>query len=149
MSAALLDINVLVALAWPNHVHHGLALDWFRRNQPMGWATCPLTQSGFVRVSSNHRVMPEAKSPAECLLLLERIVALSGHTFWVDDLRLTETAYVDRLRLQGYRQVTDAHLLALALRHGGRLATLDRAVGTLLPHGWDAGTVCCLTEGHG
>lgn len=51
--AALLDVNLLVALAWPNHVHHQAALGWFQRNQAAGWATCPLTESGFVRVSSN------------------------------------------------------------------------------------------------
>jgi toxin-antitoxin system PIN domain toxin len=75
----LLDVNLLVALAWPNHVHHAAALGWFRRNQATGWATCPLTQSGFVRVSSNSAMVSDARSPQEAIQLLRRIVALPHH----------------------------------------------------------------------
>lgn len=132
---ALLDVNFLVALAWPNHVHHEAALAWFERHQAEGWATCSVTQSGFVRVSSNKAVLPEAKTPQEALLLLRRITALSRHVFWVDDVALASSEHVEPSRLLGYRQVTDAHLLALALRHGGRLATLDAGVRELVPRG--------------
>lgn len=146
MSAYLLDVNVLVALAWPNHVHHAIALDWFHgRRGEEGWATCPITQNGFVRVSSNHRALPEARTPREALQLLGRITALPGHVFWVDDIGLDDSPFLDPARLVGYRQVTDAHLLAIALRHGGRLATLDRAVSALLPMGFDPGSVHCIT----
>lgn len=78
---ALLDVNLLVALAWPKHVHHVPALRWFRAHRDDGWATCPLTQTGFVRVSSNRSALPDAKSPQEALQLLRRIVALPGHVF--------------------------------------------------------------------
>ena len=147
MTVALLDVNLLIALAWPNHVHHDTALGWFKRNQVGGWATCPVTQSGFVRVSSNARVMPEARSPAEALLLLRRITGLPGHRFWADDISLPVTQLIDPSKLQGYRQVTDAHLLALALRYRGRLATLDDGIPGLVPSGYDpANTVCVLTQ---
>ncbi|MGH7339207.1 MAG: TA system VapC family ribonuclease toxin [Candidatus Rokuibacteriota bacterium] len=132
---ALLDVNVLVALAWPNHVHHGPALAWFERRAAEGWATCPLTQSGFVRVSSNPRVLPAAKTPEEAIRLLRRIVALPGHEFWADDVAIADGGTVDAGRIRVHSQVTDAHLLALARRRGGRLATFDRAVGALLPPG--------------
>lgn len=130
---SLLDVNLLVALAWPNHVHHRAALAWFRRNQGAGWATCPVTQSGFIRVSSNPAAVSEAKSPQEAALLLRRIVALPFHEFWHDDVSFASTSFLEEIRLVGYRQVTDAHLLTLAMHRGGRLATLDGKIRSLVP----------------
>ncbi len=130
---ALLDVNVLVALAWPHHVHHELALAWFQENQALGWATCPTTESGFVRVSSNPRVLPEARSPHEAVLILRRIRALPAHVFWSEEVSIASQELVAAERLMSYRQVTDAHLLAVTLHRGGRLATLDRAVRNLVP----------------
>ena len=132
---ALLDVNVLVALAWPNHVHHAVAQRWFARREREEWATCPLTQSGFVRVSSNPRALPTAVMPEEAILALRRIVELPRHVFWVDDVSLATSEHVDLDRLLSYRRVTDAHLLALALHRGGRLATLDRRILGLVPSG--------------
>ncbi len=140
----LLDVNVLVALAWPNHVHHEPALHWFHQHQSEGWATCPVTQAGFVRVSSNQKALPSARSPAEALGLLAKIVALEHHEFWSDDTSLVDSEFISATRLQGYRQVTDAHLLALALRHGGCLATLDQGIRNLVPKDFDASEVVAL-----
>jgi toxin-antitoxin system PIN domain toxin len=124
----LLDVNVLVALAWPNHVHHGRAQGWFRAVREQGWATCPVTEVGFVRVSSNARAIPEARSPAQAIALLVRIRALGGHEFWSDDVSPAESDARAFERLVGHRQLTDAHLLTLARKRGGRLATLDRGL---------------------
>jgi len=131
--AALLDVNLLVALAWPNHVHHEVAHRWFSRHATNGWATAPITQAGFVRISSNPRLAAEARSPREALLILRRIVALPHHAFWPDDESLVTSPHFDAMQLVGFRQVTDAHLVTLALRHGGALATLDRGIPLLLP----------------
>ncbi|MGI9018561.1 MAG: TA system VapC family ribonuclease toxin [Euzebya sp.] len=128
MSGALLDVNVLVALAWPNHVHHVAARRWFADTHASGWATCPVTESGFIRVSSNRRVIPTARSPREAAMLLRQLCALEGHSFWTDDVSLASAPEVDLDRVQGYRQVTDVHLLVLAARHGGQLVTFDRAL---------------------
>lgn len=144
MKPALLDVNVLVALAWPNHVHHVLSISWFQEHSSWGWATSPVTQSGFVRVSSNARVIPEAKTPAEALLLLERIVSMPDHRFWKDDVSLVDSKTIAKERLVGHGQVTDAHLLALAIRHEGRLATLDAGVARIVPEGFEAGEVIAL-----
>ena len=141
---SLLDVNVLIALAWPNHVHHEVALNWFGANQRLGWATCPVTQAGFVRVSANRRVLPDAVPPHEALALLRRIVALPHHRFWTDDIELVSSKFVAAEKLVGYRQVTDAHLLALALRHGGRVATLDAGLRELVPAGVVAGEAVCV-----
>ena len=135
---ALLDVNLLVALAWPNHIHHREAHRWFEQQQSRGWATCPTTQSGFVRVSSNRKVIPGARTVEEVLRLLQRITDLPHHVFWHDDIELARSEYVSSGRLLGYRQVSDAHLLALALSRGGRLATLDRGLSSILPGGFSA-----------
>ncbi|MFY9824806.1 MAG: TA system VapC family ribonuclease toxin [Thermoanaerobaculia bacterium] len=140
---SLLDVNVLVALAWPVHEHHERATQWFRRNQRAGWATCPLTQSGFVRVSSNLKVTLDAKSPREAIVALRRILALPHHVFFSDDISLVRSQFVDPEKLSGHRQVTDAHLLGIALRHDGRLATLDRGVFDLVPSAFPASEAVC------
>lgn len=134
----LLDVNVLVALAWPTHVHHRAARRWFADHHGEGWATTPVTEFGFVRVSSNPVAVGDALTPAEAILVLEDIRRRPGHESWADDVSPTDRRFVEAARLVGYRQVGDAHLLALARRHHGRLATLDRGVADLA--GRDAAT---------
>lgn len=141
MSIALLDVNLLVALAWPNHVHHLPAQRWFRANGGSGWATCPATQTGFVRVSSNRKAIPSARTPLEALALLGQIVGLDGHRFWADDIELARLDWAQELPLVGHRQVSDLHLVALAQARGGRVATFDRGFAALVPHGTSAGSL--------
>jgi predicted nucleic acid-binding protein len=76
MKPALLDLNVLVALAWPSHIHHGVAHEWFAQQRSNGWATCPITQSGLVRLSSNSRITPDAVSPEVALNLLSKSIGM-------------------------------------------------------------------------
>jgi uncharacterized protein len=122
---ALLDVNALVALAWDSHVHHARMRTWFLENSSHGWATCPLTESGFVRVSANPRVLPSAIGIDAARSVLSALRALNGHSFLVDDVSMTDS---DLPVITGYRQVTDAHLLALAHRHRVRLLTFDAGV---------------------
>ena len=145
MTAALLDVNVLVALAWPTHVHHALAQSWFGQRGRAAWATCPATQAGFVRVVSNPAISPDALAPAQAFEYLGQLVTRPGHVFWADDESLVGSRFIDPRRLQGYRQVSDAHLLAIARRHGGALATLDRGIRALLPTEAPPGSVVLLS----
>ncbi len=92
---SLLDVNVLVALAWPQHVHHDSAHAWFKRRGRQPWATCPLTQLAFVRVSSNARIVPDAVSPREAMGLLRKITALPGHRLWAGDVVPTGQSVFD------------------------------------------------------
>lgn len=138
MSACLPDVNVLVALAWPNHIHHREARDWFAALGSHPWATCPFTQSGFIRVSSNPRIADHAASPREAVQVLRQLTRIGKHAFWPDDLDFTGDEIPLGL-LVGHRQVTDAYLLGLVIHHGGRLVTFDHATTDLLaagsPHG--------------
>ena len=96
-----------------------------------GWATTPVTELGFVRVSSNRRALPTSTTPAVAAQLLARLTALEGHRFLPDTVRGIVGDELDIRTLTGHRQVTDAHLLALALATGGPLVTFDRAIAGL------------------
>ncbi len=134
MIVGLLDVNVLIALTWPSHVHHRFAHRWFAENHVHGWATCPLTQSAFVRISSNPRIIPEAVTPGAALELLQKIVTLDHHVFWSDDIPF-HLEVIPRELIISHRQITDAYLLGLSIRNQGKLVTLDRGVVALLPKG--------------
>src|SRR5512133_2173909 len=127
MRPFLLDTNVLIALAWPNHVHHRDTVEWFRAKGVKAFRTCPLTQTGFVRISSNPAFTPDPPSPGEAIALLKRLTALPGHTFWPDDLSLAD-AFAGEAPVATHRQVTDGYLLRLASAHDGVLATIDRGI---------------------
>lgn len=128
---ALPDVNVLVALAWPNHVHHAPAQRWFATLGDREWATTPFTEAGFARVSSNATVLPTAVSPAAALGMLDRMRGAGHHRFLPDDVEGVLGAEVERARVLTARQVTDAHLLAVARRHQASLTTFDRGLAGL------------------
>lgn len=127
MSRALLDINVLLALFDSDHVDHHRAQSWLGPALPSGWASCAITQNGFVRIVSQPRY-PSPVSPARALDLLEAACATPHHEYWPCDVSLVAGDVIDRSRVHGPRQVTDAYLLALATHHGGRFVTFDRSV---------------------
>ena len=131
MKVALLDINILTALLWPTHEHHDVAHRWFGGRGDAPWATCSLTQLGFVRIVSNPAFSRDALSPMEALALLGENLAHPAHEFWTDKLQVPPAVKGMESRLQGYRQLTDAYLLALAHRRRAVLATFDRGLRTL------------------
>ena len=144
MSAYLLDTNVLIALLWPAHDAHEVCRVWFERQARRGWATCALTQAGFVRIVSNPAFSPYAPPAHRAAEQLAANLAHPAHQFWHDDLSLNDAVRPFRAQLFGHRQVTDAYLLGLAAHHGGRLATLDRGIRSLLPP--DGAHSDCLAE---
>lgn len=125
---ALLDVNALVALVWDSHVHHTRMRAWFAANHTAGWATCPITESGFVRVSSNPKVLPSPIGIDAARAVLATLRGAPAHRFLTDDVSLTDS---DVPIMSGHRQVTDAHLLTLARRRGVRLVTFDAAIQVL------------------
>jgi hypothetical protein len=130
MSVQLLDVNLLVALFWTNHEQHGAARKWFQSLQG-GWATCPLTQAGFVRISSNPRIFPDAPTPARAVELLTANLRHPRHRFWKDDLTFADAVAPFGGRVAGHQQTTDAYLFGLALHRKGVLATFDAGLAAL------------------
>lgn len=122
---ALLDVNVLVALAWPNHVHHDAAHAWFSAQRMSGWATCPVTEAGFIRISCNPSAVRQTVTPRDAVELLKSLRQQAWHSFWPLDISMAELPSDILTRVQGYRQITDAMLLATAVQRHGQLATLD------------------------
>jgi uncharacterized protein len=136
VSACLLDVNVLVALHWEKHSHHQAATRWFGLHQSEGWATCPLTQAGFVRVIANPASDPNAPSPVLAMELLKESLATNPHhDFWPDAIPLGAISAAVRRRVVGHNQVTDAYLLSLAIYRKARFVTFDRGVQSLAPKG--------------
>ena len=138
MKTALLDLNILTALLWPAHEHHDAAHRWFAARGKARWATCPLTQLGFVRIVSNPAFSRDALSPIEAAALLAENLTHAGHEFWSEGLQLPQAVDKMKAGLQGYRQLTDAYLLALARHHKGILATFDRGMSTLAGSAFNA-----------
>jgi toxin-antitoxin system PIN domain toxin len=134
VSAALLDVNVLLALAWPNHQHHVAAHRWFAGAARRGWATCPLTELAFVRLSCNPAFTRDAATPADALRLLALLRRLRGHRSWAD---LPPIAELTAMALRGHQQVNDAYLVLVARRHRGVLATFDARIASWTGAGKD------------
>jgi uncharacterized protein len=121
----LLDVNVLLAIAWPNHQFHAAAISTLSSQNR--WATCALTQLGFIRLSSNPAVIATAKSPQETAGLLARLVADPLHVY-LDSLPAPASEHWRDVfaKLLGHQQVTDAYLLKLAAANSAVLVTFDR-----------------------
>jgi uncharacterized protein len=124
---ALLDINVLIALLDGSHVHHGLVTEWLAHNLDAGWASCPITQNGCIRLLSQP-AYPNAVPVAQVAQRLTDAARHPSHVFWPDTISLLQPDGVVWDRILGSRQVTDVYLLALAVRHDGRFVTLDRGI---------------------
>ncbi len=126
---ALLDINVLLALLDEDHAFHDRAHGWFGKHASLGWASCPLTENGLVRIRSHPNYHPVSKrSPSEVVAALRRFVASGDHEFWSDDLSLRDPERFDADLVPGPRQISDLYLLALATECGGRLVTFDDSI---------------------
>ena len=138
MSTALLDLNILTALLWPAHEHHEAAHRWFRARGRAPWATCSLTQLGFVRLVSNPAFSRDALTPVNAVALLAENLRHPGHEYWTERLQVAEAIQGIESAVQGYRELTDAYLLALASRRKGVLATFDRGLRRLAVGALDA-----------
>jgi toxin-antitoxin system PIN domain toxin len=125
---ALLDVNVLVALFDPAHVHHEAAHRWFGRNRGSGWATCALTENGCARILSNPDYPGSWTTLEDAADRLARFRDSGDHTFWQETVSICDEGRVDWRSSSGWRRLTDVYLLALAHARGGCLATFDRAI---------------------
>lgn len=124
---ALLDVNVLIALLDPDHVHHRSATGWLVQNLHLGWASCPLTQNGCIRIMSQP-AYPNGAPPGRIASLLREAMQAPAHEFWPDDIDGVTSTTLDWAVILGSRQLTDAYLLALAVRNTLRFVSLDRGL---------------------
>ena len=124
---ALLDVNMLLALFDQAHTFHVRARTWWAANERHGWASSPLTQNGFLRIVSRPSY-PRPVPLADALRLLAAWAIPPRHEFWSDEISMLDKEAIDHSRLLGAKQITDVSLLAIAVRHGGRLVTLDRGI---------------------
>ncbi len=132
MKPALLDVNVLLGLAWPNHQFHATAHRWFQRESNKGWATCAMTQLAFIRLSSNPAFASEAVSAVQAAELLQHYCSRPEHRFWESPSAADPALYRHVL---GHQQVMDAWIVAAARHHHGRVATFDVRMGAHDPSG--------------
>ncbi len=106
---------------------HAQALRWFAARAGDGWASCPITQNGCVRIMSH----PNYPNPLKVAAIMERLgeaIATDEHEFWPDDVSLLDSRIADRNRIHGPRQVTDLYLLALAVHQGGCFVSFDPSI---------------------
>ena len=125
---ALLDVNLLIALFDPDHVHHDIAHDWFADHRANGWATCGITENGLVRVLSNPSYPRGPVRSADALARLRVLCDSADHAFWDGTVSLRDSRVFNAAALSGYRQLTDVYLLGLAKTMGGLFVTLDRTI---------------------
>jgi toxin-antitoxin system PIN domain toxin len=126
---ALLDVNFLIALLDPDHAFHERAHVWWTTNLKRGWASCPLTENGVVRILSNPNYSGQARfTPGDLIDRLRTFAAQSNHEFWPDDLSLRDEKIFVADRIHSSRQLTDLYLLALATKQQGRLVTFDQGI---------------------
>lgn len=124
---ALLDVNILIALLDGAHIHHRLATEWVEKNINAGWASCPITQNGCIRIMSQPGY-PNSVPAAQVAARLAEATQHSSHQFWPDTISLLKAGSLKWDEVMSSRHVTDAYLLALAVQQRGRFVTLDRGV---------------------
>jgi len=144
VSVALLDVNVLVALFDPAHPDHEAAHPWFGRNRQYGWATCPITINGCIRVLSSPAYRTVNGTPAEMASRLRAFCSAPDHHFWADSVSLLDESLFHTPHIAGHQNITDAYLLGLAVRNDGRFATFDRSIPLKAVHGARPGNLVLI-----
>ncbi len=138
---ALLDVNVLVALFDPDHVHHEAAHQWFRGIRQDGWATCPITENGLVRILSNPAYMARPETRGAIVRRLVDFCASGEHVFWSDEISFRDHGLFKWSAPVSHQALTDVYLLGLARSRSGKLATFDRSIPVAAFVGADRGTL--------
>lgn len=126
-----MDVNVLIGLVNPKHVHHQIVKKWFSNIGADTWVTCPITELGFVRIVSNPSFESEYDRPIQASNYLDLLKKrFDNHEFWADTISLTEENIIDVPCIISWKHLTDAYLLGIAYKNNGKLVTLDRGIST-------------------
>ena len=125
---ALLDVSILIALFDADHVHHQVTHDWFEEQRSSGWATCPITENGFIRIATSPSLFNPPRRPAEVVEELRAFRESGHHHFWPDAVSIADDKVFAPKMIRGHKQVSDAYLLGLATSRRGAFATLDQTI---------------------
>jgi len=140
---ALLDVNVIIALFDPDHAFHERAHAWWAKNAKRGWASCPLTENGVVRIMANPNYSEKAQfTPGNLIGRLRKFAGQSDHEFWPDEISLQDESVFVAERIHSSRLLTDLYLLALATKRQGRLVTFDQGIPLAAVSQAKAGNLC-------
>jgi len=127
---SLLDLNVLIALTDQRHSHHTQARDWFASSGRNGWGICPLTEAGFLRVTTNPTFRPDPQSLQHAIAILQSLKSVAG--YWYCEIKETDTwvkvTTPFAVRISGHQQITDAYLLGLAIKNKAALVSFDKGI---------------------
>ncbi len=126
MTTYLLDVNLLLALSDPMHIHHESVHRWFAEKGQQSWATCPLTENGFIRVASHPNYPNRPGDVTAVLDIFRQLCEARGHHFWPEDISILQILESDAIIT--HAQITDVYLLGLAVHKKGKLATLDQRI---------------------
>jgi toxin-antitoxin system PIN domain toxin len=129
----LVDLNVLIALVDSGHQHYQRAQDWFISSGKDHVGLCPLTEAGFLRITTNPAYRPAPRTIEEAIAILQ---LLKGHPrfahprygYWEIKESWVEVTAPFAARISGHQQVTDAYLLGLTIKAGGVLVTFDTSI---------------------
>ena len=133
MTTYLLDVNLLLALSDPMHIHHESVHRWFAGKGRQSWATCPLTENGFIRIASHPNYPNRPGDVAAVLDIFRHLCEAPNHHFWPEDISILQILQTDAIVT--HLQITDVYLLGLAVYKSGKLATLDRRIPVDAVHG--------------
>lgn len=122
----LLDLNVLIAFADEEHVHHKRVMRWFKAGGSRNWGICPLTEAGLVRLAANPKV--GAFSVEQAIEMLVELAKVPGYRYWPMTGKWVDMVAPFASRIFGHQQVTDSYLLGLAIKENGVLVTFDKAI---------------------
>lgn len=140
----LLDTNILIALCDADHEHHQMVRNWFGLNSRQGWATCPLTENGLLRIMGHPNYPGGPGSPAQIIPLLRKLRSHRMHNFFPDTITLADEYLFPNLAGLGPKEITDLYLLALAVHNKARLATLDQKMEAKRVTGGQGALNCLL-----
>lgn len=142
---ALLDVNFVLALIDPDHIFHQRTHEWWSANHDRGWASCPITENGFVRILSRPNYSQTTSFlPHEAVSDLRDFAENTDHEFWPDRISILDSSVFDANRIIGPKQITDIYLLALAVKNNGCLVTLDQRVPLSAVKGAKGENLCVI-----
>lgn len=124
----LLDLNVLIALTEPRHEHHERAQNWFSSSGKDNWGICPLTEAGFLRVTTNPAFRSDPRTFGQAIAILQVLKGMPGYSYWRIEESWIDLTAPFAVRVSGHQQVTDAYLLGMAIKASGVLVTFDRGL---------------------